>query len=184
MTSVVSVRSLDRLKETLKPIRELIRRNIERQNLQVSADDVLRVLITSCVMNSSITFAADELASRKEDFARNCYRLLAKYLDKDAIRNLLCQASIPDIWPISKALSGLKYEEVIKAVNQALDLQFELASKANLIGKKVYLIIDQHEIEAWHKVNTDILVPINPKKKRIIKGTDSTHASSVQINSG
>ena len=184
MALAVSDRVLNRLKETLEPIRELIRRNIERRNLRVSADDILGVLITSCAMNSGITLATDELLARKEGQMMDYYKKMARYLNRRAIRELLHWAKTPPVWLVSKALSGLEYEEVIDAVNQTLDLQFELASRANLIGRKVYLIMDQHEIEAWHKVNVDILVPINPKKKRIIRGTDSTHASSAQRNSG
>ncbi|HDD40278.1 MAG TPA: hypothetical protein ENG21_03415 [Nitrososphaeria archaeon] len=184
MAPLVSDRVLNRLRETLRPVRELIRRNIERQNLSVSADDILGVLITSCVMNDGITLAVDELLSRKESRMMDHYKLLARYLNKRAIRELLHWARTPPVWLVSKSLSGLEYKEVIDAVNQTLDLQFELASRANLIGRRVYLIMDQHEVEAWHKVNVDILVPINPKKKRIIGGIDSIHALSAQRNSG
>ena len=165
MTNPISDRILDHLMGTLKPIEELIRRNIERQRLQIPAGDILRILIISSTMNGSIALAVDELMSRRESRIRDCHKLLARYIDKRAIRKLLYQPIAPALWLVSKALSGLGYRETIEAVNQTLDLQFKLASRANLIGRKVYLIMDQHEVETWHKVNTDILVPINPKKK-------------------
>ena len=117
MALAVSDRVLNRLKETLEPIRELIRRNIERRNLRVSADDILGVLITSCAMNSGITLATDELLARKEGQMMDYYKKMARYLNRRAIRELLHWAKTPPVWLVSKALSGLEYEEVIDAVN-------------------------------------------------------------------
>ena len=58
MAPLVPDRVLNRLKETPKPIRELIRRNIERRDLSVLADDILGA-ITNYVMNGGITLAVD-----------------------------------------------------------------------------------------------------------------------------
>ena len=134
MPHPISDKIFNHLVETLRLIREPIRRNIERQELQVSAGDILGVLLISFIMNSSIVLRIDELTCRRKSRMRDCYKLLTRYTDKKAIKEFFYQPIVLAPWLVSKALSGLKYGEVMDAVNLTLDLQFELASKANLIG--------------------------------------------------
>ena len=77
---------------------------------------------------------------------------------------------MPQSRKISKALKGSDIRQVIEAINETLYPQYQLAVRANLIGEKVYLIVDQHEIESWQRANTSLLVPINPRKKKHSKG--------------
>ena len=69
---------------------------------------------------------------------------------------------------ITRTFQRIPIKEVEEAVNQALTKQAEIAKSYGLLGN--ILIVDQKEKPAWHKVHTEGIVSINPKKKPYHKG--------------
>ena len=69
---------------------------------------------------------------------------------------------------ITRTFQKISIKEVEEAVNQALTRQAKIAKSYGLLGN--ILIVDQKEKPAWHKVHTEGIVSINPRKKPYHKG--------------
>ena len=129
------------ISESLDPIISMLEKHTDQP------EQTLKPILWATRLRTSIKNAIEEMATRKGN---------------DPVNKESRQ------YRITRTFAKIPVAEVERAINEALAGQTAIAKRYGLLGKT--LIIDQKEKPAWHKVHTEYLVSINPKKKANHKG--------------
>ena len=141
------------LRESFNPFIELFRTSLNAT--RYTAFGLLICLVTAAIHRSSFTSALNHLQNH------------AVSINGIEIKKKI---ELPPLYKLSEYMKKISITDAIEAINQALKQQVMLAASYGWTEHFNILIADAHEIPAWNRVHTELIVPIYSAKKANSKG--------------